>query len=60
MLDEFDPSDHVCRVIEAFVVRLNMSELGFDRSEAADTASSMTSFGRPTVQGRGPGLATSP
>jgi transposase len=37
MLDDFVPVDHVCRVIDAFVVRLNMSELGFDRSEAADT-----------------------
>src|SRR5260370_15630093 len=37
MLDDFVPVDHICRVIDAFVVRLNMSELGFDRSEAADT-----------------------
>jgi transposase len=37
MLDDFVPVDHVCRVIDAFVVRLNMGELGFDRSEAADT-----------------------
>ena len=30
-LDEFIPSEHICRVIEAFVGRLNMVELGFVR-----------------------------
>jgi transposase len=37
MLEELIPADHVCRVIDAFVGRLDMDELGFLRSEAADT-----------------------
>ena len=36
-LDEFIPADHVCRVIEAFVNRLAMQELGFVRAEPAET-----------------------
>jgi transposase len=36
-LDELIPQDHVCRVIEAFVGRLDMSKLGFVRSEPAET-----------------------
>lgn len=36
-LDELIPSDHVCRVIEAFVERLEMEKLGFVRAEAAET-----------------------
>jgi len=36
-LDELIPEDHVCRVIEAFVGRLDMATLGFVRSEPADT-----------------------
>jgi transposase len=36
-LDELIPQDHVCRVIEAFVGRLDMAELGFGRSEPAET-----------------------
>jgi transposase len=36
-LDELIPADHVCRVIEAFVNRLVMQDLGFVRSEAAET-----------------------
>ena len=35
--DEFIPADHVCRVIEAFVNRLDMTKLGFVRSEPAET-----------------------
>jgi transposase len=37
MLDELLPEDHVCRVIEAFVKRLDMSGLGFVRAEPAET-----------------------
>src|SRR6266568_5439911 len=37
VLDDFVPADHVCRVIDAFVEKLVMSELGFERAEAADT-----------------------
>jgi transposase len=37
VLDDLIPSDHVCRVIDAFVEGLAMSELGFERSEAAET-----------------------
>jgi transposase len=36
-LDELIPADHVCRVIEAFVGRLDMTKLGFLRAEPADT-----------------------
>jgi transposase len=37
MLDDFVPADHVCRVIDAFVEMLVMSELGFERAKAAET-----------------------
>lgn len=36
-LEELIPADHVCRVIEAFVGRLEMEALGFLRAEAAET-----------------------
>lgn len=36
-LEELIPEDHVCRVIEAFVGRLDMEQLGFVRAEAAET-----------------------
>src|SRR5213594_643132 len=36
-LEELIPDDHVCRVIDAFVDRLDMAGLGFERAEAADT-----------------------
>ena len=37
VLDDFVPADHVCRVIDAFVEHLVMSELGFERAKAAET-----------------------
>ena len=37
VLDDFVPADHVCRVIDAFVEKLAMSELGFERAQAAET-----------------------
>jgi transposase len=37
VLDDFIPVDHMCRVIDAFVVRLALSELGFERAQAAET-----------------------
>jgi transposase len=37
VLDDFVPADHVCRVIDAFVDKLIMSELGFERAQAAET-----------------------
>lgn len=37
MLDGLVPVDHMCRVLDAFVERLNMEQLGFERSETADT-----------------------
>ena len=36
-LDELIPADHLCRVIEAFVGRLDMEGLGFVRAEPAET-----------------------
>src|SRR6266851_2488923 len=36
-LEELIPDDHVCRVIDAFVERLEMAELGFERAQAAET-----------------------
>ena len=36
-LEELIPADHLCRVIEAFVDRLEMAQLGFVRSEPAET-----------------------
>lgn len=36
-LDELMPADHVCRVIEAFVGKLDMEALGFLRAEPAET-----------------------
>jgi transposase len=32
-LEELIPDDHVCRVIDAFVERLDRAELGFERAE---------------------------
>jgi hypothetical protein len=37
VLDELVPADHVCRVIDAFVDTLAMTELGFARAKAAET-----------------------
>jgi transposase len=37
VLDDLVPSDHMCRVIDAFVGGLAMAELGFERAEAAET-----------------------
>jgi transposase len=37
MLDDFIQPDHLCRVIDAFVGTLPMSELGFERAQAAET-----------------------
>ena len=36
-VDELIPADHVCRVIEAFVGKLDMEGLGFLRAEPAET-----------------------
>ena len=37
VLDDLVPGDPMCRVIDAFVDRLKMEQLGFTRAEAADT-----------------------
>src|SRR6202790_1741229 len=36
-LEELIPDDHVCRVIDAFVCRVDMGGLGFERAAAAET-----------------------
>jgi transposase len=36
VLDELVPADHVCRVIDVFVTKLVMTDLGFTRAEAAE------------------------
>ncbi|HEU5215664.1 MAG TPA: IS1182 family transposase [Gaiellaceae bacterium] len=36
-LEELIPADHVCRVIDVFVQKLEMGRIGFLRAEAADT-----------------------
>ena len=36
-LDDLIPADHICRVIDAFVGRLDMVKVGFVRAEAAET-----------------------
>src|SRR5919197_1417072 len=36
-LDELIPQDHVCRVIDAFVDRLEMAKLGFERAQPGET-----------------------
>src|SRR5262249_43489006 len=36
-LDELIPADHVCRVIEALVAKLDVAALGFVRAEPAET-----------------------
>src|SRR5580693_3645619 len=37
VLEDLIPTDHVCRVIDAFVEGLAMAELEFERAEAAET-----------------------
>src|SRR5438128_11519176 len=36
-LEELIPDDHICRVIDAVVGRLELPALGFERAEAAET-----------------------
>ena len=37
VLADFVPADHMCRVIDAFVEELLMSDLGFERTRVAET-----------------------
>jgi hypothetical protein len=37
VLDDLVPADHMCSVIDTFVEKLAMSELGFERAQAAKT-----------------------
>jgi transposase len=37
VLDDLIPADHMCRVIDAFVAKLELLELGFERAQAAET-----------------------
>jgi transposase len=43
-LDDLVPGDHVCRVIDAFVARLEMNELGFERSAPAPARDLFTRY----------------
>ena len=36
-MDELIPQDHVCRVIDAFVDRLDIARSGFERAEPGET-----------------------
>ena len=46
------PADHICRgrVIDAFVTSLGMTELGFERSHAAETGIVVVIGYSPTVR----------
>ena len=37
VMDDLIPADHMCRVIDAFVKRLDMEKLSFERAQPADT-----------------------
>ena len=37
VLDDLVPVDHMCRVLDAFVARPALSELGFERAQPAET-----------------------
>src|ERR1700761_3455308 len=37
VLDDLVPTDHMCRVIDAFVGQLGMEKLNFERAQPADT-----------------------
>jgi len=37
ILDDLVPTDHMCRVVDAFVSQLDMEKLGFERAQPADT-----------------------
>ena len=54
VLDDFVPADHMCRVIDAFVEKLAMSELGFERAQAAETGAtwlrSASRYGDPITR----------
>ena len=41
--EELIPQDHLCRVIEAFVERMNLAALSFERAEPADRGSDVGS-----------------
>jgi hypothetical protein len=36
VLDDLVSADHMCRVIDAFVARLALSELGFERAQSVE------------------------
>ena len=44
MLDDLVPTDHICRVIDAFVGQLNIQQLGFERSEPAGRQASLATI----------------
>jgi transposase len=37
VLDDLVPTDHMCRVIDAFVEQLDVAKLRFERAQPADT-----------------------
>ena len=37
VIDDLIPSDHMCRVVDAFVEQLDMEKIGFERARPAET-----------------------
>jgi hypothetical protein len=44
VLDDLTPSDYACGVIDAFVTRLSMAELGFERAQAAEASTDISTL----------------
>ena len=49
-LDELIPADHLCRVIDAFVARLDLRQLGFAKASPAATVAARPPAETSTMQ----------